>query len=241
MADVPISGLAAFGAILAAGDLIPYVDVSDTSQAPTGTTKKTTYTNLFTTPTITGNTTINGDLNVSGDVDGVTLTSASTIVAATTITAQGTGGVFAATGASTSAKYVSLSNTSGEAIFGTEGSAATLVTGSTAYDAVVRGQSGIAFSANDGSNMHARMASTGIMTLNAQLVVSTGGIAITGNSTFSGNVTNGDAFLGRTTVNFTNSAGGFTGTLTNSPVNGNPSKWIPVDDNGTTRFLPAWS
>jgi hypothetical protein len=38
----------------------------------------------------------------------------------------------------------------------------------------------------------------------------------------------------------TNSAGAQTGTLTNSPVAGNPTKWIPINDNGTTRYIPAW-
>jgi hypothetical protein len=39
---------------------------------------------------------------------------------------------------------------------------------------------------------------------------------------------------------FTNGAGGAAGTLTNAPAAGNPTKWIPVNDNGTTRYLPAW-
>lgn len=43
-----------------------------------------------------------------------------------------------------------------------------------------------------------------------------------------------------TKTSFTNGAGAFTGTLTNSPATGNPTKWIPVDDNGTTRLIPAW-
>jgi hypothetical protein len=29
-------------------------------------------------------------------------------------------------------------------------------------------------------------------------------------------------------------------TLTSGPVNGNPTKWLPYDDNGTTRYIPAW-
>jgi hypothetical protein len=29
-------------------------------------------------------------------------------------------------------------------------------------------------------------------------------------------------------------------TLTAGPVNGNPTKWLPYDDNGTTRYIPAW-
>ena len=38
----------------------------------------------------------------------------------------------------------------------------------------------------------------------------------------------------------TNGAGALTGTLTNSPKAGNPTKWIPIDDNGTVRYIPAW-
>ena len=39
---------------------------------------------------------------------------------------------------------------------------------------------------------------------------------------------------------FTDGAGASTGTLTNAPAAGNPTKWIPIDDNGTTRYIPAW-
>lgn len=46
MATTPITSLTA-GSVLAATDVVVYVDVSDTSQAPTGTTKKLTVTNLF--------------------------------------------------------------------------------------------------------------------------------------------------------------------------------------------------
>lgn len=30
------------------------------------------------------------------------------------------------------------------------------------------------------------------------------------------------------------------GTLTNAPLAGDPTKWIPIIDNGTTRYIPAW-
>ncbi len=43
-----------------------------------------------------------------------------------------------------------------------------------------------------------------------------------------------------TSTAFTNGAGANTGTLTNAPASGNPTKWIPMNDNGTTRYLPAW-
>lgn len=42
----------------------------------------------------------------------------------------------------------------------------------------------------------------------------------------------------RTTI-----TGGGTGlipTLTAGPVAGNPTKWLPYDDNGTTRYIPSW-
>lgn len=37
-----------------------------------------------------------------------------------------------------------------------------------------------------------------------------------------------------------NGAGAAAGTLTNAPAAGNPTKWVPIDDNGTTRYIPAW-
>lgn len=39
---------------------------------------------------------------------------------------------------------------------------------------------------------------------------------------------------------FTDGAAAQTGTLTNAPAAGNPTKWIPINDNGTTRYIPAW-
>jgi hypothetical protein len=41
-------------------------------------------------------------------------------------------------------------------------------------------------------------------------------------------------------TSFTNGAAAAAGTLLNAPVAGNPTKWIPVDDNGTTRYIPTW-
>lgn len=43
-----------------------------------------------------------------------------------------------------------------------------------------------------------------------------------------------------TSLALTDGAGAQVGTLTSSPVSGNPSKWIGIDDNGTTRYIPAW-
>lgn len=38
----------------------------------------------------------------------------------------------------------------------------------------------------------------------------------------------------------TNGSGAATGTLTNAPSAGNPTKWVAIDDNGTTRYIPTW-
>ena len=46
--------------------------------------------------------------------------------------------------------------------------------------------------------------------------------------------------LMRTTTALTNGAAAQIGTLTNAPVAGNPTKWVPINDNGTTRYIPAW-
>lgn len=60
MANVPISGLVALAVAPASGDLVAIVDVSDTTQAPTGTTKKITVATLFTSIAVTTSATIAG-------------------------------------------------------------------------------------------------------------------------------------------------------------------------------------
>lgn len=43
-----------------------------------------------------------------------------------------------------------------------------------------------------------------------------------------------------TSATLTNGAAANAGTLLNAPAVGNPTKWIPINDNGTTRYIPAW-
>lgn len=43
-----------------------------------------------------------------------------------------------------------------------------------------------------------------------------------------------------TSTAVTSGAGASAGTLTNAPSAGNPTCWIPFNDNGTTRYIPAW-
>ena len=39
---------------------------------------------------------------------------------------------------------------------------------------------------------------------------------------------------------YSNNAGAQAATITNGPLAGNPTKWIPINDNGTIRNIPAW-
>lgn len=48
------------------------------------------------------------------------------------------------------------------------------------------------------------------------------------------------AVLIKSNTTLTNGAAAAAGTLLNAPSAGNPTKWIPINDNGTTRYIPAW-
>lgn len=56
----------------------------------------------------------------------------------------------------------------------------------------------------------------------------------------SGGITSGATTLHTTSVALTNGAAANTATLTNAPAAGNPTKWVPINDNGTTRYIPCW-
>lgn len=65
--------------------------------------------------------------------------------------------------------------------------------------------------------------------------------AATGTSlVLTGNITTGTGTLHKTTTALTNGAGAAAGTLANAPAAGNPTKWVPIDDNGTIRYIPTW-
>lgn len=67
------------------------------------------------------------------------------------------------TGATTTSTAARFTNTGGDSIFGAEGNSTNnLIVGCTAYDTIIRGPSGIAFSANAGSAMQMRLSSTGL-------------------------------------------------------------------------------
>lgn len=55
-----------------------------------------------------------------------------------------------------------------------------------------------------------------------------------------GLITGLNTALVTSSVSMTNGAAASAGTITNAPSAGNPTKWIPIVDNGTTRYIPAW-
>lgn len=58
-------------------------------------------------------------------------------------------------------------------------------------------------------------------------------------ATFTSLILGGGTLLS-TSADLTNGAGSNTGILTNAPVAGNPTKWVAINDNGTTRYFPTW-
>lgn len=55
-----------------------------------------------------------------------------------------------------------------------------------------------------------------------------------------GNISFPGGVLLKTRAALTDGAAASLGTLTNAPAVGDPTKWIPINDNGTTRYIPAW-
>ena len=58
--------------------------------------------------------------------------------------------------------------------------------------------------------------------------------------TFTSITTSGGATFHTTNTALTDGAAAAVGTLLNAPAAGNPTKWIGINDNGTTRYIPAW-
>jgi hypothetical protein len=98
------------------------------------------------------------------------------------------------------------------------------------------------FSANAGGAGDCNTVDTQISRISAGLVSignGTGG-SFAGSLKLTDLFTNNAAALVRTNTALTDGAGANTGTLTNAPAAGDPTKWIGIDDNGTTRYVPAW-
>jgi hypothetical protein len=71
-------------------------------------------------------------------------------------------------------------------------------------------------------------------------IINAGGMGNAG-ALYSGTMHNADAtYILRSTATQPNAAAAQLGTLTNSPIAGNPTKWIAYLDNGVTRYIPTW-
>ena len=71
-------------------------------------------------------------------------------------------------------------------------------------------------------------------------IVQVGTLAYQNAESVNANLTDNTTSLIKSSVALSNGAGAAAGTLTNAPTAGNPTKWVPIDDNGTTRYIPAW-
>jgi hypothetical protein len=129
-------------------------------------------------------------LNTSSD-NGLTLATTGAATFDSTVTATqafltGVGGILGRTGATTTAVYGYFLNTSGGLYFGAEGSAGgTVITGNPAYYAALSGVAGLSLSANNGSTVHLKIASTGAATFSGNVGI---GVAPTENLTIYGAV-----------------------------------------------------
>ncbi len=71
--------------------------------------------------------------------------------------------------------------------------------------------------------------------------VGTTGTTPNGSMVMADLTTNNSAALIKTGTTLSDQAGAATGTLTNAPTAGNPTKWIAINDNGTVRKIPTWT
>jgi len=85
---------------------------------------------------------------------------------------------------------------------------------------------------------------SGAVTCSTTLAVSST-TTMTGLLTANGGITVvGGANLLTTNTDLTNQNSGNTaslGAVSNAPIPGDPTKWIAINDNGTTRYIPTWS
>jgi len=71
--------------------------------------------------------------------------------------------------------------------------------------------------------------------------VACGYVTVNGLQSAAGLRQNDAAALVRSLTALTDGTGAGAGTITNAPSAGNPTKWIPIVDNGTTRWIPTWT
>lgn len=96
---------------------------------------------------------------------------------------------------------------------------------------------------NSATNAFTGALDSGFSRISAGLI----GVGTGGAGSFAGGLKLTDLTLARaatllsTSVALTDQSGAGAGTITNAPSAGNPTKWIAIDDNGTTRKIPTWT
>ena len=116
--------------------------------------------------------------------------------------------------------------------------------GGSAYRAIEAGAGHHDFETGAAGNIQVRIPHTASANRYITLTGSNGGNPTIGTSAgslaISAALVLSQTTLLATSVALTNGAAAAAGTLLNAPAAGNPTKWIPISDNGTTRYIPAW-
>lgn len=182
------------------------------------------------------------DLSGVGSITGYAFRSPGFVVGGNGAVAIAVPGVSALTvlsGASGSFTQLSIGRTAGEGNFGVSAGAGNFFSTSVAGDICLQIVNNLLL----GTVMAGKQMQffTGAGALAGQFAASGGFSVGTTSDPGAGAIyVNNATFMLRTKASFTNGAGSSTATLTNAPVAGNPTKWIAIDDNGTTRQIPAW-
>jgi hypothetical protein len=175
--------------------------------------------------TITSTTSNGFDVATSGVVRGSFTSTGLAVTGALSATGNGSfagayGSVSVTSNTGTNGADVRFINTGGTYYVGVDSSTGGAF-GATAYDMI--------HFLPTGRGLSTVISGSGVVTR-----VSSTGLAVTGTLTTSSTT------LHTSSVSLTNGAGSSVGTLTNAPSVGNPTKWIPIVDNGTTRYIPCW-
>jgi hypothetical protein len=157
-------------------------------------------------------------ININGTVGATTpSTGAFTTLTSTGLITSGTGNstpAFTANGATTGWTAATFVNSGGTSYFGTEASVGgTLVTGSTAYDALIRTHTGLSISTNGGSGTQVRISSTGLAV--------TGALSATTGANFA--TSSGNVGIGTSSPATLFDVTGGSGTQANPPTSGTTS------------------
>ena len=118
------------------------------------------------------------------------------------------------------------------------------------FSIIAKGTGGVNFYSSAGGQLifavarggtDGRYVSVTSSSTNPTISTSAGSLAITPAVVMASTLTTlGGATFHATSSALTDGAGVGAGTITNAPAAGNPTKWVGINDNGTTRYIPAW-